>query len=58
MAGLSLEGKRTLDPLGIYSDGEPLSVAEAYSNLMYGNADPFARQGSLYTQTTLPTSIA
>ena len=55
MAGLSLEGKGNLDPLAIYgSDGQPLSVSDAYSSLMYGNADPFARQGSLYTQATSP----
>jgi len=55
MAGLSLEGKGNLDPLAIYgSNGQPLSVSDAYSSLMYGNADPFARQGSLYTQATSP----
>jgi hypothetical protein len=55
MAGLSLEGPSNLDPLAIYgSNGQPLSVADSYSSLMYGNADPFARQGSLYTQATIP----
>jgi hypothetical protein len=55
MAGLSLEGPGNKDPFAVYdSNGQPLSVSDAYSSLMYGNIDPFAAKDPLYTQATLP----
>ena len=54
MAGLSLEGPGNLDPFAVYDpNGQPLSVSDAYSSLMYGNIDPFAAKDPLYTQATV-----
>jgi len=54
MSGLALEGPSNLDPLAIYGqNGQPLSIAEAYGQLLYGTADPMYNQGNtsnLYTQ--------
>lgn len=58
MSGLSLEGPSNLDPLAIYGqNGQPLSIAEAYGQLLYGTADPMYNQGNtsnLYTQDIAP----
>ena len=58
MAGLSLEGEGQLDPFAVYyGDGKPLSVAEAYSQLLYGTGDPMYNKGNtsnLYIQDLQP----
>ena len=62
MSGLALEGPSNLDPLAIYGqNGQPLSIAEAYGQLLYGTADPMYNQGNtsnLYTQDIAPVSAA
>jgi hypothetical protein len=60
MSGLALEGKGQLDPFAVYyGDGKPLSVAEAYGQLLYGTGDPVYNQGNttnLYTQDIAPAA--
>jgi len=62
MSGLALEGPSNLDPLAIYGqNGQPLSIAEAYGQLLYGTADPMYNQGNtsnLYTQDIAPVPAA
>jgi hypothetical protein len=60
MAGLSLEGEGQLGPFTVYyGDGKPLSIAEAYGQLLYGTGDPMYNQGNttnLYTQDIAPAA--
>lgn len=62
MSGLALEGPTNLNPLDIYGqNGQPLSIAEAYGQLLYGTADPMYNQGNtsnLYTQDIAPVPVA
>ncbi len=60
MSGLALEGKGQLDPFAVYyGDGKPLSIADAYGQLLYGTGDPMYNQGNttnLYTQDIAPAA--
>ena len=60
MSGLALEGKGQLDPFAVYyGDGKPLSIADAYGQLLYGTGDPMYNQGNttnLYTQDIAPVA--
>ena len=61
MSGLAVEGEGQLDPFAVYyGDGKPLSVADAYSQLLYGTGDPMYNQGNtsnLYTQDIAPIAV-
>ena len=58
MSGLAVEGEGQLDPFAVYyADGKPLSVAEVYSQLLYGTGDPITNGGNtsnLYIQDIAP----
>jgi hypothetical protein len=60
MSGLALEGKGQLDPFAVYyGDGKPLSIADAYGQLLYGTGDPITNGGNttnLYTQDIEPVA--
>ena len=61
LSGLAVEGEGQLDPFAVYyGDGKPLSVADAYSQLLYGTGDPMYNQGNtsnLYTQDIAPIAV-
>ena len=62
MSGLAVEGEGQLDPFAVYyADGKPLSVAEVYSQLLYGTGDPITNGGNtsnLYIQDIAPVPAA